>query len=163
MQYIGNFKSWLQPYILDIILTTPGDRRPETKVEYYKQSLSDKWTSAGYKTDKIGWSLYYQEHFDTKIILPDYFQGTSNWWFCKLNPGDVFPLHQDLFKNTEKIKRFWMACQDCHPGHIFFYKDKTLNDYKAGDLFLFDNQDEWHGSCNIGFIPKISLQIVCNQ
>ena len=161
MKYIGNFQNWLPKHALDTILNSQGDRRPESRIDEYKKNISQQWTDAGYTLDKIGWTLYYQEHFDQQIILPKVFENVANWWFCKLNPGDLFPLHQDIFPKEANIKRYWMACQDHQPGHVFIYNGECLNSYKAGDLFLFDHQDDWHGSCNLGFVPKISLQVVC--
>lgn len=163
MKFIGNFKSWIDQAIIDRILNIEGDRRPEKNIESYKNSLAEVWSNAGFNLDKIGWTLYYQEHFDFKIEIMSEITNVESWWFCKLNPGDIFPLHQDLYKNTFSVKRYWMACQDHLPGHVFLYNDSVLNDYRAGDLFLFENEKEWHGACNIGFTPKISLQIVCHQ
>lgn len=163
MKYIGNFQNWLPQHAINTILTTEGDRRPESNPESYKSSLAKIWLEAGFNLSRIGWSLYYQSHFDKEIVIPKEIENVTSWWFCKLNPGDVFPLHQDLYKDPKPVKRYWMACQDHIPGHIFFYGKESLNNYKAGDLFLFEDENEWHGSCNIGFISKISLQIVCDQ
>lgn len=163
MKYVGNFKTWISPKIINTILESPGDRRPEENIKDHKKNLSKIWFDAGYNQNKIGWSIYDKSHFTDQLVLPEIFNDGGHWWFCKLNPGDVFPLHQDLYQNPQNGKRYWMACQDHHPGHIFFYKDKCLNNYSAGDLFVFENQNDWHGSCNIGFIPKISLQIICGN
>lgn len=163
MKYIGNFQNWLPQHAIDRILNTNGDRRPEPNPDAYKNALAKVWYDAGFNLEKIGWSLYYQKHFDEEIVIPKEIKNVSSWWFCKLNPGDIFPLHQDLYKDPKPVKRYWMACQNHEPGHIFFYGNESLNNYKAGDLFLFENENEWHGSCNIGFTAKISLQIVCDQ
>ena len=161
MRYIGNYNRMITDSVLNTILTTPGERRPEPVVSDYKNDLAVKWAEAGYTADKIGWSIYTKEHFQEELKMPFF---VTHWWFSKLNPGDIFPLHQDLFKDeSPDIKRYWMACQDHQPGHIFIYKDKTIEGYKKGDLFLLENPHEWHGACNIGFEPKISLQLVSSQ
>ena len=73
----------------------------------------------------------------------------------------MFPMHQDLFKeNKPNIRRFWMAMQDSKLGHVFVYEDTTLKNYRAGDLFEFEDPNAWHAACNLGFEPKVSLQIV---
>ncbi len=163
MQYIGNFQTWLPQHAIDTILSIDGDRRPEHNPESYKSGLANLWSRSGINFYKVGWTLYYQSHFNKKITIPEEIKNVSNWWFCKLNPGDMFPLHQDLYKEPKPVKRYWMACQDHMPGHVFFYGKESLNNYRAGDLFLFENENEWHGACNLGFVPKISLQIVCDQ
>lgn len=161
MKFIANYKSWLDQSILDTILSTAGDRRPTNEpLEPYKLELAKTLHNAGYTNDKIGWTLYYPSHFE-KPIVPPIDIGKGHLWFCKLNPGDMFPMHQDLFENSDpNLKRYWMACQDSTPGHIFVYDKEPLVGYKAGDLFEFTDSTAWHGACNIGFTPKITLQLV---
>jgi hypothetical protein len=162
MRFIKNYSTWLKPHILDTILSVPGDRRPETdNVGSYKIPLYDKARAAGYSIDKIGWTLYYQSHFQNKIEMPFDPGEDGQWWFSKLNPGDMFPMHQDLFKeNKPNIRRFWMAMQDAKLGHVFVYENTTLGNYQAGDLFEFEDSNAWHAACNLGFEAKVSLQIV---
>jgi hypothetical protein len=45
-------------------------------------------------------------------------------------------------------------------GHVFAYDNSVLQDYRAGDMYEFTNSGMWHGAANLGFNPKISLQIV---
>jgi hypothetical protein len=82
------------------------------------------------------------------------------WWFSKLNPGDFFPMHVDHFKTEKNVQRFWMACQDHQMGHVFAYDNSVLQDYRAGDMYEFTDSGMWHAAANLGFAPKISLQIV---
>jgi hypothetical protein len=161
MKYIGNYKDWLDPKTLEIMLTTPGEKRPlESEAdEYRKSAVYKKWVEAGYDYRKLSWQFYFDDHvgwLDPPLETAHKFK----WWFSKMNPGEMFPLHIDSFPDEEKnVKRYWMACQDRDPGHIFIYKDTQL-DWKAGDLYLFDEAREWHGTANIGFVPKISYQLV---
>lgn len=163
MRFIKNYKTWLEDHMIQTILNQPGDRRPDLSepVKEYKQSITDLALKAGYDPTKLAWTMYYPSHFKQEILLPFDAGKDHHWWFCKLNPGDMFPMHQDLFEDDRpRIRRFWMACQDHKLGHIFVYNNQSLDNYQAGDLFEFENPKEWHAACNLGFEPKISLQIV---
>jgi hypothetical protein len=159
MLYKGNFSNIFEPEALQFILANQGDLRPQTNIDSYQLDNFGKWKSAGYDMSKIRWEVFSGDtpKFNFKISLP--FKGTIKWWFAKLHPGDMFPLHLDTFPNNINVRRYWIACQDYIPGHIFAYDDKILTGYKAGDVFMFDHSTVLHGSANIGFTPKISLQV----
>lgn len=162
MIYIGNFKNWINSEILNIILNTPGELRPlshEIKNQK-KHDTVEKWLNAGYDLKKLSWQFFYQEHVGNLLPPFDINGRKYKWWFSKLSPGDIFPLHIDSFPDNEQdIERYWVACQDCEPGHIFVYDNKIL-EYKAGDMYQFNEARDWHGAANIGFIPKVSYQLV---
>lgn len=163
MRFIKNYRTWLDQSVIKTIIETDGDRRPNLSdlSEEYKKGMINLALEAGYDPKKLKWTLYYPIHFEQEIKLPFDPGLDSHWWFCKLNPGDMFPIHQDLFeKNKPNIRRFWMSCDDSKLGHVFVYGNKMLENYQAGDLFEFENPNEWHAACNLGFTPKISLQIV---
>ncbi len=163
MMYVGNYKSWIDPDIINTILTTSGERRPLPVVSEKEMPTHNKWVNAGIDPKKIGWEFFYNEHVNRPHIELPINPGTRKykWWFSKLNPGDLLPLHVDLYPETmTNVQRFWMACQDHEPGHIFYNGDEALNNYKAGDLFEFPAADSWHGAANLGFTPKISFQIL---
>ena len=48
---------------------------------------------------------------------------------------------------------------DWEPGHVFMYENTVLTDYRAGDMYKFENPMALHGSCNIGTKPRIVLQV----
>jgi hypothetical protein len=162
MQYIGNFNSWIDPDIINTILTSHGERRPKTESGQYESSTYQQWKTAGFDMNKIGWHFYYNQHiFKDHIDLPLDPKGRKyKWWFSKLNPGDMFPMHIDHFATEKNVQRFWMACQDHQPGHVFLYGDRALVDYKAGDIFKFTAENIWHAAANLGFTPKISFQLM---
>jgi len=55
--------------------------------------------------------------------------------------------------------RYWMPLQDYTAGHVFIYKDKMIADYKAGDVYQFDNETDTHGAANIGHTSRIMLLV----
>ena len=71
----------------------------------------------------------------------------------------MFPFHIDTFPGEQKVTRYWIACEDHEPGHIFMYDNQVLSNYKAGDVFEI-TPGLWHGAANIGFTTKLSLQLV---
>ena len=161
MIYVGNFKDWIDLEIMNTMINSSGEKRPldeDTTVER-KQEVLQKWLLAGYDIKKLSWEFFYKEHVGD-IKPPISTNLRYKWWFSKMNPGDMFPLHIDSFPyNETKIKRYWMAMQDILPGHVFIHNGKPLI-YSAGDMYEFDDARDWHGAVNIGFIPKISYQLV---
>lgn len=159
MEYVGNFKEWVVDDFIDVILKSEGDRRPKDDIKVRESEIYNKWITAGYDFKKIKWTLYYQTHFENRIELPPFFKNVKTWWISRLDPGDIFPFHQDLFEDDISIDRFSMMLTDYQPGHVFMYGNRCISNYRAGDVFKFTNSKEWHGACNIGFVPKITLQI----
>lgn len=162
MIYIGNYRSWIDDNIVKTILTTRGERRPKLDPGEYEKSTIEKWQQAGIDMTRIGWEFYYNEHIGLDHIELPIHPGSKKykWWFSKLNPGDILPMHVDHFSVEQNVQRFWMACQDHQPGHIFTYGNSTLQDYRAGDLYELSPPDIQHGAANLGMTPKISLQIL---
>jgi hypothetical protein len=165
IERIGNHKELLEGDFLRVVNETHGERRPGNPgpESITKNTVARIWKDAGYEFDKIGWWIYSKKFFDEAPAFPTRWN-VIDWWFVKLNPGDSFPMHIDAFEgDPPNIKRWWMACEDYHPGHVFLYEGKMLDDYRAGDLFEFANPHAWHASANLSFVPKISLQIVSSQ
>lgn len=163
MEYIGNFASWIDESVIEKIRTLPGDRRPKKTVSSYENVVERKWKEAGFDVDKLGWEFYSNEHLDILYLpLPVNPRNKKfKWWFSKLSPGDLFPLHTDVYpEDRTNIERYWLACEDHHPGHIFINEDLILDDYKKGDMFKFSDARSWHAAANIGFHDKISYQLV---
>jgi len=167
IKYLGNYPNWVNPHHLKIILESEGDKRTayKTEKEIEKQEQVSIWSSLGHELKGAEWFMYYYGHLGmsavTDLQIPIDIDGPFNWWYSKINPGSVFPLHVDTFDVTSnKTRRLWIPMQDYQPGHIFIYEGKMLDDYRAGDVYEFENPKAWHGAANIGFEPKISLQLV---
>lgn len=167
MIFVGNFASWIDQELINKMLSSNGDRRPEPNTHNETADLQKMWQDANYTPNKISWEMYYESHLGN-FTPPFPINGEYEHWFCKMSPGDLLPLHddrfegkkmQDIIASGKTIKRYWMACQDMLPGHVFAYEDQLLDGYKAGDMFLFPTPDALHGSCNIGLVPKISYQL----
>ena len=154
MKFLTNIK--IDQRALDYMLSTKGNRRPLSPPEPYQVDTYKTWIDSGYDINNLYWESFNGSNFPFEVDIP--YEGS--WWFSKLLPGSVFPYHQDIYASTVPKRRLWIAYSDYQPGHIFSYGNKVLTDYKAGDVFEFEDTMVWHGAANCGLIPKISLQIV---
>lgn len=158
MIHITNIKDFLPDELINFMLQNKGERKPGATVEGYQKEIFDAWTNAGIDLKNVGWEFFNSENLVNHLDLP--FRGNVKWWFSKLNPGDIFPFHLDTYPNETSVERYWVACQDHMPGHVFLSGSTMLTNYKKGDVFKFEDTDTWHGACNLGFTPKLSLQVL---
>jgi hypothetical protein len=163
MNYIGNFKDWIQPHWLEFALNNQGIGRPrdgkksnsaEEELEYRKAR------AAGYKDDAVYFWMFDKNIVDFFIPQPPFIDKEFHWWITKMLPGNFMPIHIDPHTLTEKnSQRFWIPLQDYEPGHIFLYENQVITDYKAGDVWKYNDSSALHGAANIGHTPRIVLQI----
>lgn len=158
MNYVGNFKHLIEDRTVIHMLNNKGIDKPNPTPLAHQHEIYTKWIEAGYDINKLHWEFFTGDSFNWDIKLP--FDGPVRWWFSKLRPGEIFPYHIDTYPDNANAKRYWMAITDYEPGHIFTYGSKVLTDYVCGDMFEFDDSKMYHGACNIGFNPKISMQLV---
>jgi hypothetical protein len=159
VKFIGNFWQYIPKNLVSYLLN-----HPEPKYRSYDddgEKETEVWKNFGYDLDVI--RLYHIDYdeVEVKFELPVFFDEIIEIWFTKYMPGDMLPYHQDGFTyETDNISRYVMMLQDMKPGHIFAYDDKVLTSYRAGDVFRYPNKDIWHGACNIGMEPRLTMQIV---
>ena len=156
MQYIGNFKDWINPKWIEYLLNNEGARRPGhapiPDVEEFR-----KGPDAGYDLSSTYWHSYDPTNCDLQIPCPLDPNLKMEWWFIKMYPGNFIPMHRDIFE-FDGAKRYWMPLQDYENGHVFIYKDDFIKDYKAGDLWTYDYSNDIHGACNIGYTTRLTFQ-----
>lgn len=103
---------------------------------------------------------------DSKINLPEWLGKNLLTWYSRFLPGQGIPFHIDdneeyLESPTDEIARYVLFLQDWIPGHVFLYQDKKiLTDYKAGDLFLYEDPNEIHAACNLSHSIRVTYQIL---
>jgi hypothetical protein len=155
MKYIGNYADWIDSDWLPYILDTDGFPRPSggnnPDVEEFRQA-----EKAGYSLDTTMWYIYEPHDFPFTVSSPIDTDKRFAFWFIKMKPGQFMPMHRDpvsSFKNN--VERYWFPLQDYEQGHVFIYEDSLFTDYKAGDLFKYDNPNAIHGACNIGWSPRV--------
>lgn len=175
MNYYGNYKDLIKQEWIDILLTTKGieispwkdhDGREDTAKVNLNQTLAaneqekDLFTKGIYSDNLIMAEIYDKRNCPFELDLGElnkYLQG--DWWIVKQMPGQFMPLHRDTVNEWDENYRFWMPWIDYQEGHVFIHEGKFVNDYRAGDLYRYNKDNDLHGSVNIGLTPRIVLQI----
>lgn len=162
MQFIGNYKDWIDPNWINYILENRGDGRPAEGQKPNSIIMNDEYKkarAAGYRDDSIYFWMFDRNNTNF-FINPPFINGNFHWWITKMLPGNFMPMHVDPHTQYEKnSNRFWMPLQDWQPGHIFMYEDSVITNYKAGDVWKYENSGALHGAANIGHTPRIILQV----
>jgi len=169
MILIKNYADWISDELMEFLIKDNGDTVPVWQ--------PDKWRGRpelddARETLRPGYShrndVFQQFSPDTdsikniEISLPEIPNDNRKkfWWFIKLLPGQMQPMHFDPhLLDIKNPKRYTLFLQDWIPGHIFVYKDKYISNYKKGDLFLWEDHMMQHGVVNIGFTNRYTLQI----
>jgi len=156
MKYIGNYSSWIKDEYIDYLLNNDGTPRPKTTSENPDTEEFRMATEAGYDLSQTYWYHYTNNTFPLSVTIPFDSEKNHMWWFIKMKPGMFMPMHKDPHTVEEtNCKRYWMALQDYHPGHIHINGKHFLCDYKKGDVWEYGDAQEVHGACNIGYIPRL--------
>jgi hypothetical protein len=159
MIYIDNFSHWLRYEWIDFMMTNTGIPGPAGKVPENNHELEQFENSkhTGYDLTATYWYNFFPSTLPFKIDPPVPAKN-YDWTMVKQNPGNFMPMHVDQAAEIA-VERYWMPLTDYTSGHVMIYADKLIKDYRAGDLFLFDDPRAFHGSCNIGFSPRISYNL----
>lgn len=155
MIYLGNYADWIQPEWVDYLMNHTGYPRPGSKVleNSFEVNQNQAIDNSGY-VEQVYWYKFTPENFPFDLKPP--FGEARLWWFVKLLPGNLIPLHRDQDEEVgNRTTLYWMSLVDYEPGHLFVCKDTLLTNYKKGDLFKLEHANDLHGSCNIGFSPRI--------
>lgn len=168
MKYIGNFKDWINPVLLERILSTQGDptllNQPGNWVGHPEhEAWYKEFCRAGYDKCSFYSNMYMSltkdiQGFDIKP--PFDLEGREwTWWFIKFLPGSVACMHYDPHTKIQKTaKRYWMAMMDYEPGHVFVADGIMMKNYKAGDVWTWDKADLMHGVVNLSMTPRLTFQ-----
>lgn len=162
MKYLGNYKQYIDDHWVEEVLQSRGMGRPAEgkKPESIEEEQEyQRARDAGYSDDAIYFYMFDKNNVSFEMNLP-FITEKYHWWITKMLPGNFMPMHVDphtLYQTNSK--RYWMPFQDWQPGHIFMYEDRVITNYKKGDLWVYEHSAALHGVANIGFTPRIVLQI----
>jgi hypothetical protein len=172
MKLLGNYRDWITPELIEVLLSNNGDVTPVYQPEKWagKEELDkERWKVelAGYPKLNYHFCQFTKDTecikslINQDLILPfDVSKPVYHWWIIKLNPGQMQPMHFDPHLiEVKNPTRYTMMLQDYQPGHVFVHDDFMLKDYRAGDLFEWQDSYCYHGVVNIGHAPRLSLQI----
>lgn len=162
MKYLGNYKDWFKQEWIDELLSEQGTPRPkqgkrpdspEEELEYANAR------SAGYRDDQTYFYMFDKNNVSFDIV-PPFVEEKFHWWITKMLPGNFMPVHRDPHTLYQKnSKRYWMPLQDWENGHIFIYEDKIITNYRAGDVWFYEDATALHGAANIGLTTRLILQV----
>lgn len=163
MEFVGNFKNWIDPNWIEFLKSNEGTARPKDGQKPDSPEMEAEYArarAAGYKDDATYFWMFDNNNFPFEISNPPFVKDNFHWWITKMLPGNFMPMHTDPHTLYQKnSKRYWMALQDWEPGHIFMYEDQVITNYSAGDVWTYKDSTALHGAANIGFTPRIVLQI----
>jgi len=163
MNYIGNYKDWINPKWITEILNSRGDGRPAEGQQPDSLEMEQEYArakKAGYKADEIYFWMFDKSNVNFVLPTLPWVDGKYHWWITKMLPGNFMPMHVDPHTLYEKNScRYWMPLQDWKPGHVFMYENEVITDYKAGDVWMYRESGALHGAANIGYTPRLVLQV----
>ena len=166
MQYIGNYKSWINPIWIEEILNNTGIGRPAEGQQPNTTEMEEEYRkakNAGYLDDTVYFWMFDKSN-TTFDIAPPFINSSFHWWITKMLPGNLMPMHKDPHTLYEKnSQRYWIPLLDWEPGHIFMYEDQVITNYQAGDVWKYAEAGALHGAANIGFLPRIILQVSTHE
>jgi hypothetical protein len=157
IEYVGNFSEYIPEKLYEHLMSPPKVSKPFIERCDPKLKVYDSTSSFTYKIN--------DDVFELNFTLPiEIFGEIVEVWFVRLDPGDVITLHQDAYDVSAKDHvRYTMYLQDYAPGHIFIHSDTIVVDYKAGDIYKFDDALVWHAAGNLGLQPRITAQILAKK
>ena len=163
MKYIDNFKHWIKQEWIDELLTSKGmarfkeGPRPDSPI---MQAQWDNAVKAGYNLETEYFYMFDKNNVSFEIN-PPWCEGKNfHWWITKMLPGNCMPIHTDPHTSYElNSQRYWIPLQYYQNGHWFVYNDVVITDYKAGDVYQYDDSRDPHGAINVGITPRLVLQV----
>ena len=172
MKFIGNYLDWVTPEVWNVLINTNGDTVPVWQPDRWRGTPmldhARERARPGYSDNKHFFQQFNKrtvcmENLITNMPIP-LERKFCTWWFIKLLPGQMQFMHVDPHVEEEKnVLRYTMFLSDYTPGHIFVYEGGMTMDYKAGDLYLWDDPMSFHGVCNIGFENRYTFQLTMHD
>jgi hypothetical protein len=77
----------------------------------------------------------------------------------QLKPGELLNMVEHE-RSSDIKKKYWAAITDYVPGHVFVDGDEMISDFKAGDVYEFENINNVKGAANISLIDFKFIEIV---
>jgi len=166
--YVGNFSSWIDNKWIEYLNNYNGDLLPKNiKDVSDEKNIRDKkyrLTFQNWDKDRVSCIAFSDHNFPFKFSMPLNLKETViDWNFIKLKSGMMIPLKtpedEDLV-NIKSLKRYKMFLQNYEFGHIFMVNGELITDYKLGDMFKYDDTEDWNGTVNITNNPYLFFDII---
>lgn len=170
INYLGNHKQWIcDNKIIEFLTGVQGEKTPVWQPDHWKgNSILDEYRKKAEPAYSHNRFFFHQlnpasseiQNFNLELPELPAKRNNLNWWFVILYPGEFQPIHIDpaLTKVKDPI-RYTIFLQDWEPGHIFVYDDKILTNYKAGDMYEWNDPMIVHAPANVSYNTRYTLQI----
>lgn len=169
MRYVGNFREWITPELMNHLKSHDGDLTPVWQPERWTgHPVLEEYKEKARPVYSDNTPLFHQFNGGSKdmknfsIVLPNFPETRSkcHWWFVKLKPGEMQAMHVDPhLLEVKNPLRYSVFLEDWEPGHIFVYDNVMLSDYSAGDVYEWSEPMCVHGCVNIGYTTRYTLQV----
>lgn len=181
MKYFGNYRHLIKPEWIEALLSVKGTLITPFHDYVEDTETAEKLLKERYIPGRINPKTPEEENlfltgvYGSKLIMAEMFTADNlpfnldlselnkflagDWWIIKQMPGQFMPIHRDTAKPVKNNHRFWFPWTDYKLGHVFIHRRKFIDNYRAGDLFRYDNDDDLHGSVNLSDTPRIIMQI----
>jgi hypothetical protein len=169
MIFLGNYKDWISRDLLDTLISETGKKVPvwqpdkwkdHPTLDEFREKTRPGYSEKDYYFHQFNSASPELEKFDIDLNKLPIEENESYWWFIKLYPGEFQPMHIDpQLVYAKSPQRYTLFLQDWQPGHIYTWENQMITDYKAGDFFKWEDPMCIHGAVNIGFEPRLTLQI----
>lgn len=173
MNYVGNFKSWITPELMDHLKTHDGDLTPVWQPERWSgHPLLEEYKEMARPVYSQNTPMFHQFNAGSKdmqgfnVTLPNFpeTKETCHWWFVKLNPGEMQAMHIDPhLVEVKNPVRYSLFLEDWQDGHVFVYDKTILTGYNAGDVYEWSDTMCIHGCINIGHNTRYTLQVTMHD
>ncbi len=162
MKFIGNFIDWLPNGILQSLEQSDGEIKQTFNIEKLSSHPKLYEYIDNAKNAYSDGKFCYQEYRNFEINLdklPEQRKHIS-YWIVKLLPGQIQFVYPDQYVyGINNAVRYTMFLSDWERGHILSVKDEMPSEYKAGDLYRWDDALVENGSINIGYTTMYFLNI----
>lgn len=173
MKFVGNYKNWITPELIEHLKNSEGDYTPVWQPERWQgHPLLDDYREKARQCYSEKSPMFHQfnakskDMQDFKFVLPSLAKNRkyTQWWFVKLLPGEMQAMHIDPhLLDVKNPVRYTLFLQDFEPGHIFVYDDKLMSNYKSGDMYEWSDPMIVHGVTNISYNTRYTLQITLHD
>ena len=159
MNFITNVSNNINPMWYEHCMLNTGKGVPRDRIVSTDHDAMNSHALDTYKKTEVHHEVFDKDNANF-LDVPAFFPNVVKykWWITKMMPRQFMPMHYDAFKEKISLLRLWIPLQDYEPGHVFIYDNKLMADYKAGDMYEYNNEI-LHGAANIGFSPRLTLLI----
>jgi len=142
----------------------------------WEQKIQDYYSKES--TDFIFWRPNVVELIGKEFFMKHNLNPNKSWGrIMKTSPGNFAPPHidvcpgaprdiaekykltrEEIMEENNKARRLWIPLQDAEIGHIFFGKDWAINNWKKGEVYVWD-RTEIHGLVNAGITDRYVMTV----